>query len=1228
MDSRQPRFSLSISQARRYCRIQSANNAIQRSGHSWVPGIILLLAGLWLLVVGVPRADEAGNATRAAASNADSIAPVSGNLAALRLPRGPAWWEGTEGGMEKRLAQLQPSMPLAAPPEGRRAVIAAQYGKLPLSFEVNEGQTDGRVKFFSRGSGYSLFLTKNEAVMTLKKALLPADLEPTAIAGQPRTERSRKNSAACAVIRMGLAGANGALHAVGDEELPGKANYFIGNDPAKWRTNVPTYAKVKYAGVYPGVDLMYYGNQGRLEYDFVVAPGADPHKIRLKFRGAGKLNLDEQGRLVLATEGADVHLEKPEVYQVVAGKRKPVESSYALMAGNNVGFRVGEYDGSRPLVIDPVLAYSTYLGGSSADAGNAIAVDSAGSAYVTGSTGSNFPTANSFQTTFGGVIDVFITKLNPSGSALVYSTYLGGSDYDEGYGIAVDSVGSAYVAGYTQSTNFPTTTGSFQPTYSFRTPTVFVTKLSPGGSALVYSTYLGVVGDSNGRAIAVDSAGNAYVTGDTDTTNFPTTSGAFQPSPGGVVAFTNAFITKLNASGTGLVYSTYLGGSNRDFGKGIAVDSTGNAYVTGVVNSTNFPTFNALQAAIGGSPDAFVAKLNSAGSALIYSTYLGGSSGDFGQSIAADSSGNAYVTGCTSSTNFPTASPFQPTFKGTFCNAFVTKFNPTGSALIYSTYLGGTNQDRGQGIAVDSAGNAYVTGSTSSTDFPISHALQPVLNGTIDAFISELNASGSALIFSTYLGGSTDPGSSKGDFGNGIAVDANSNVYVAGTASSSDFPTSNALQATSGGGQSAVVVKISPAALPHGDFSGSFDHGTASAIPGGQATYGLTVTPSGGFTSDVALSVSNLPPGVTGGFSPSVVTGGSGTSTLTISTSSTTPPGTYDFTVTGVSGPLAHSTTLRLLLGTVDFTGSITPTYQAVAPGGSAQSVVTLHTVGTLPFNNTVTLSIDGLPAGVTALFNPPTVNPDANGSSTLTLTTTSSTAQGSYQLRVSGTGGGQFHFSFMTLAISNPSVTGDFSGLFNHGAASANPGGQAIYGLTVTPSGGFNGNVVLTASNTPSGTFANFSPTVVVGGSGTSTLSVTTSTTTPRGIYYITATGSSGSLTHSTTLTLLVGAVDFTGTITPDTQTVTRGQSAQYTITLSNVGTMPFGGSVALSISGLPPGVTGSFSNATISPDTNGSSVLTLTTTAATPVGTYTPIVTGTGGGVTHSKAVTLTVQ
>lgn len=992
--------------------------------------------------------------------------------------------------LEKRFGQIPAGIPPTAPPAGKRAVVATQYGKLPLSFEVNEGQTDGRVRFFSRGSGYSLFLTENEAVIALRRA---SDAQRAAkkVSGRMTASPRKEISVPGATIRMELAGTDGVLRPAGEEELPGKANYFIGNDPGKWRTNVPTYAKVRYAGVYPGVDLVYYGNQGRLEYDFIVAPGTDARKIGLKFRGAEKLNLDEQGNLLLGTDGEDVRLEKPVVYQVVDGARRAVEGGYTLIAGTTVRFEVGEYDHSKPLVIDPVLAYSTYLGGSGYDSGNGIAVDSAGNAYVLGSTGSaNFPkTAGVFQPTLhtSGQFssNAFVTKLNASGSALLYSTYLGGSNNDKGFGIAVDSAGNVYLTGATQSSNFPTTAGAIQHSLA-GVINAFITKLNASGSALVYSTYLGGSNQDQGNGIAVDSAGNATVTGTTGSTNFPTANALHSSLRGP----TNAFVTKVNPGGSALIYSSYLGGSNRDSGQGIAVDPNGNAYVTGQTTSTDFPTtagvFQPTLGGVSGVADAFVTELSPSGSALVYSTYLSIGS-TMGRSIALDSSGNAYVTG-SAGPNFPTtAGAFQPSLPASASfNAFVTKLNSSGSALIYSTYLGGSNNDSGTGIALDSAGNAYVTGSTNSTNFPVSNAFQPFFGGGFsDAFVAKLNPNGSALVYSTYLGGSNQ------DQGNGIAVDSGGNAYVAGTTSSSDFPTSNAFQGTFGGGGDAFVAKLSAAAVQQGDFSGSFDHGTASATLGGQATYVLTVTPSGGFTGDVALRVSNLPPGVTGGFSPSVITGGSGTSTLTLTAATSAAPGIYDFIVTGNSGPLVHSTTLTVLVGTADFTGSVTPTYQGVAPGGSAQYVVTLHTLGTIPFNNTVTLTMGGLPAGVTGSFNPPTINPDTNGSSTLTLTTTSGTPQGSFQINLTGTGGGQVHSTNIVLAVSNSSTTGDFSGSFDHSAASTNSSGQAFYSFTMTPSGGFNGNVALTVSNLPSGASGSFSPAVMNSGSRTSTLTV-----------------------------------------------------------------------------------------------------------------------------------------
>ena len=687
-----------------------------------------------------------------------------------------------------------------------QAKVLDQYGKLPLSFEANYGQTDSKVNFIARGPGYSLFLTGQEAVIALKKAAVRS-LEVKGLPTREPVEKRKEGAAGGTVVRMELAKANAAPRIVGAEELPGKANYFIGNDPAKWRTNVPTYAEVKYAGVYPGVDLVYYGNQGQLEYDFVVAPGVDPNEIRLNFRGAAKLRVDKKGDLLLGSGGEEVRFEKPVVYQEVAGARKPVEASYVLASANRIGFRLGEYDHSQRLVIDPVLVYSTYLGGSGNDFGNGIAVDSAGDAYVTGYNGSlNFPTVNPLQPANGGdETDAFVAKLNPAGSALVYSTYLGGTGGDFGSSIAVDNGGNVYVTGFTASTDFPTV-NPLQPTYGGGLSDAFVAKLNPAGSALVYSTYLGGSADTLGYGIAVDNAGHAYVTGYTMFTGFPTTPGAFQMTYAGGTS--DAFVAKLNPAGSAFVYATILGGSSFDVGYGIAVDSAGNAYATGYTDSTDFPTVNPLQpmnAGASGAGNAFVAKFNPAGSALVYSTYLGGCGGEYSYGIAVDTAGNAYVTGSTASTDFPTVNPLQPTYGGDG-DAFVAKLNSSGSALVYSTYLGGTGDDFGRGVAVDSEGNAYVIGQTGSTNFPTVSPLQPTYGGGGDAFVAKLNSSGSALVYSTYLGGTGD------DFGNGIAVDRVSNAYVTGGTASTNFPTMNPLQSTNGGvggeGEDAFVAKI------------------------------------------------------------------------------------------------------------------------------------------------------------------------------------------------------------------------------------------------------------------------------------------------------------------------------------------------------------------------------------------------------------------------------------
>ena len=672
-----------------------------------------------------------------------------------------------------------------------QAQVGEIYGKLPLAFEENRGQVDRKVEFLSRGSGYTLLLTPTEAVLALS-APRSTSHDPRGVRTMQPTPSHARNT----MLRMKLIGANPSAQVSGLEELPGKINYFIGSDQEKWRKNIAAYAKVKYREVYPGIDLVYYGNQRQFEYDWILSARAKPEAIKFAVEGASRITVDSTGDLILAVAGGEVRLHKPVVYQETDDGRKEVAGGYVSSGSQEFGFRIGDYDTARPLVIDPVLSYSSYFGGDTNDYGNATAVDSSGNVYVTGSTRSAL-----------GIERVFVIKVNSSG-ALVYFSHFGGDVGEAGRGIAVDSLGNAYVTGYTFSTNFPTA-NPFQPSPGGGLSDAFLTKLNSSGSALVYSTYLGGSDFDGGSDIAVNASGNAYVTGSTRSTNFPTANPFDATSGGGSCgvfpsyACPDVFVTKFNSSGSGLVYSTYLGGGGEDLGSSIAMDSSGNAYVTGSTNSTNFPTSAPRQPANAGDSDVFVSKFNSSGSALVYSTYLGGSGYESGHGIAVDSSGSAYVMGETNSMNFPTSNPLQPAFGGGVMDAFVTKFNSSGSALAYSTYLGGSNIDAGRGIAVDPSGSAYVTGYTDSVNFPTANPLQPANGGMDDVFVTKVSPSGRFLFYSSYLGGSSS------ERGMGIAVDSSSNTYVTGQTNSINFPTANPFQPANGGASDAFLTKIS-----------------------------------------------------------------------------------------------------------------------------------------------------------------------------------------------------------------------------------------------------------------------------------------------------------------------------------------------------------------------------------------------------------------------------------
>jgi uncharacterized protein (TIGR03437 family) len=678
--------------------------------------------------------------------------------------------------------------------------LSREYGRLPMNFELNRGQAEGSVKFLSRGRGYQVFLTETEAALVLLGGG-SVDAGPAARdsgVGETGRDRNLRSN----VLRIKPVGAQNGGRIGGLDLLPGRSNYLIGNDPSRWQTEIPNYARVHYNEVYPGIDLAYHGTQQSFEYDFVVAPGADPGQITVAIEGADEIEMDSNGDLVLRVAGEKVYHRAPVSYQNVDGRKRTVTSRYVLKGGNRIGFSIADYDSSKPLVVDPIIDYSTFFGGIGSDEGFSIALDSAGAAYVTGTTYSNnFNTFAPLQTiNRGGKFDAFITKINPAGSTIVYSTYLGGGGEDQGRGIAVDSSGNAYIAGITNSQDF-NTRNPLQPAITGLAEDAFIAKINPEGTQLVFSTYLGGSNIDQAFAIKIDGAGDAYVAGSTTSADFITRN-PIQPVYRGN---TDVFVAKIRGDGSSLVYSTYLGGSDFDEAYGIALDPFGNAYVTGTTASNDYNTVIPLQPAnAGGGSDAFVTKINAQGTALVYSTYVGGSGLDVAYGIAVDVNINAYITGHTFSSDYPVFNPRQDTNRGS-ADAFVSRLNVSGTAFVYSTYIGGSQGDFGRGIAVDANAGAYISGRTASTDFPTRNAVQPSNRGNLDAFVAKLNLTGTQLVYSTYLGGSDD------DLGFAIAVDGGGNAFVTGDTRSTDFNARNPLQAANRGGFDAFVTKLNSA---------------------------------------------------------------------------------------------------------------------------------------------------------------------------------------------------------------------------------------------------------------------------------------------------------------------------------------------------------------------------------------------------------------------------------
>ncbi len=1075
------------------------------------------------------------------------------------------------------------------------------YAKIPLTFEANSGQTDARVKFLARGAGYTVFLTDRDATLRLQQTSTKAN--PAA----PATDT---------VVRLALAGANSHPVAHAIDQQPGHANYFVGNDPRKWRSNVPEYARVKFDAVYPGIDLVYYGSQGRLESDYVVSPGADPNRIALRVEGADHIRMNSDGDAILSTVAGDVSLHQPRAYQQNDAGRTEVAANYVQLGSGALGIRVGAYNSKLPLVIDPVVGYATLLSGStSATAATAIAIDSVNNAYIVGVTGAaDFPTtAGAYQparTNTAG--NAFVTKLNSAGSSLIFSTYLGGSGssgkIDTATGVAVDSSGNVYITGATPSSDFPiNTSNAYQVVNNGAPLNGFLTELNPTGSTLLYSTYLGGSGSDACAAIALDSNGNAYVTGTATSTAFPVTPGMAIQTAGqsSGLAFISRFNTTLSGTGS-LVYSTLLGGTSSNQGTGIAVDSSFNAYITGQTTSTDFPVAGAFQSALKGTAgNAFVAEVDTTTAHhLVYATYLGGTatsgSGDIGTAIAVPQSSSVFVTGNTNTTDFPvTAGVFQTALKNTTKTTFVARFDTTKSgapSMVYSTFLGGSTQDAAAAIAADSSGNAYVGGATQSSDFPVTPGAPQFTRTTQTGdigYVSVLNSTGTALTFSTYFGGSTSDGVT------GVSLDGvvPPNIHIAGLTASSDFPvTTGAFQTTFKTGAAFVArltpglatgVILSPSTLNFGKqavgvtsqpFIVTLANLTSNPVTVSKISF---LGPDGADFTETSTTCTTVAVGATCSisvtFTPSIT--GTETSTMSVMDSDSSSPQTIQVTGTGVTAALVF-----LSPATVDFgTQGVnkTSTAQTVTLKNNSTAtliniVVSITGTGASSFGQTSACGLT-LAAGKTCTISV-TFTPTATGPVNATLSVADSDASSPQTATLTGTG---------------TTTTPDFSVAASPASVSVAAGGTASTTVTVTGLNGFTSAVALSCSGAPAGSSCSLNPSSVTPtatGVTSSAAIVTTARTAPAMAYRIDSRPTTGIWNAA----LAIAALSLILFVWIVRQVGTARKLA-----------WTFGVLLTLSLtscSGLPA--------------------------TGTPAGTYTITITGTSGTLTHSTTVSLTVS
>jgi Beta-propeller repeat/Abnormal spindle-like microcephaly-assoc'd, ASPM-SPD-2-Hydin len=1116
------------------------------------------------------------------------------------------------------LAQSQPDAV-------QRAQAVAGYGSLPLTFEANQGQTAAQVKFLSKGKGYTAFLTANGMLLSLRPsegaarrpAMNGALMGTAAMTTASMTAAGTQAPATLEFTLVGAA-ANPTVH--GEDMQPGKVNYFFGNDATKWRTNIATYARIRYHNVYPGIDMIYYGNHRQIEYDFAISPGADPNQIQFQIKGAKNTSLDAKGDLVLDTGDGVLHFQNPKIYQESDGSRIPVQGAYVMKDSTHVGFNLSALDPSKPTVIDPVLVYGTYLGGSGDDDATGIAVDSSGNVYIAGYTDStDFPLAT-FGSLPAGDPHVFVAKLNASGSTLLYADYIGGNSYDLAFAMTLDSTGEVYLTGSTASSNFPVV-NAYQPAYP-GSLNGFVTKVSADGSMLVYSTYLGGNGSDIPTSIELDSSLDMLVAGSTSSNNFPVANayqGTMGANQGGFYG-TYGFLTKFTADGSALSYSTYFGGNDNAPSSctmsncpvspssgiaGLAVDSSGNAYVGGSTNTYNFPTTSGVYESATYAPQnneaGFVAKFSSTGT-LTYSTYFDETSGVSTtiNAIAVDGSGSAYVTGLAfSDGTFPVTSTTicDPVVEGQNCEfTFITKFDPEAATLVYSTFLGPYNLASPTSIALDASNDAYVLGSTTSTSFQLVNGIegfstegsQYQAGVDYDVIVAEIDPLASTELLATYLGGSGNNGAAA------MALDASANIYVAGTTDSIDFPvTQGSFQGIIGGNTDSFIVKISP--------------GVAAAV---------SATPASLDYSTQALGTSST--------AQTVLLRNMGSAALSIA-SITASTGFTQTNTCGSSVPAAGTCTLTVTFAP-SAAGSDSGSISMVDDAAGSPHVINMNgfATGAVVALSPATLTFTGLPVGT------------ASAQQTVTLTNSGNESLSISGIEVSGDYS-QTNNCGTSLAVSascqieitfTPTATGTRSGAltiadgaFNSPQTLTLTGtGDAALGITLSASTlTFAGQALDSTSSSQTVTVTNHATTSVkvskvsVSGSfsqtnncGTVAANGGTCAVTVK--FAPSASGASaGTLTISAsggvseTASLSGTGVDFGVASSPSSDTVKDGSTASYKLTITPVGGS-FTSAIQLSCSGEPTGTTCSFSPSSVTPGATAASVtMTIATTAST---------------------------